>query len=141
MHIRIFFNPLCTASIKSFRQLCFFWQLPRIIEGPGFTGKEEIVWFLVKKICFWPRIGSKPSGTIFTFEPDTQPLHVTFYNKQGRRINSKFGWAHFINKFTIKKLVGQVIIQDHLKEQALFLFWTKFEGAITPLPHVSDGPA
>ena len=68
-----------------------------------------------KENLFLPRIGSKPSGTIFTFEPDTQPLHVTFYNKQGRRINSKFGWAHFINKFTIKKLVGQVIIQDHLK--------------------------
>ena len=68
-----------------------------------------------KENLFLPRIGSKPSGTIFTFEPDTQPLHVTFYNKQGRRINSKFRWAHFINKFTIKKLVGQVIIQDHLK--------------------------
>ena len=56
-----------------------------------------------KENLFLPRIGSKPSGTIFTFEPDTQPLHVTFYNKQGRRINSKFGWAHFTNKFTIKK--------------------------------------
>ena len=139
MHIRIFFNPLCTASIKSFRQLCFFWQLPRIIEGPGFTRKEEIVWFLVKKICFCQELDQNQVA-LFSHLNQTQPLHVTFYNKQGRRINSKLRWAYFINKFT-KKLVGQVIIQDHLKVQALLLFRTKFEGAIALLPHGSEGPA
>ena len=138
MHNRNFFNLLCTASIKSFRQLCFFWQLPRIIEGPGFTGQEEIVWFLVKKICFCQELDQ---NQVALFSHLNQTLHVTFYNKQGRRINSKFRWVHLINKSTIKKLVGQVIIQNHLKVQALLLFWTKFEGVIIPLPHGSNGPA
>jgi hypothetical protein len=87
--------------------------LPRIIEGPGFTGKEEIVCFLAKKICFCQELDQNQVA-LFSHLNQTQPLHVTFYNKQGRRINSKLRWA-FHKQIYKKKLVGQVIIQDHLK--------------------------
>ncbi len=75
-----FFNPLCTATIKLFRQLCFFWYFPRIIEGPGFTGNEEIVWFLAKKICSCQELDQNQVA-LFSHLNQTQPLHVTFYKK------------------------------------------------------------
>ena len=104
MHNRNFFNPLCTATIKSFRQLCFFWYFPRIIEGPGFTGKEEIIWFLAKKICSCQELDQNQVA-LFSHLNQTQPLHVTFYKKQGRRINSKFGLSNKCCQIYNKKAV------------------------------------
>ena len=67
-----------------------------------------------KENLLLPRIGSKPSGSIFTFEPDTAIARHILQQKTRPTYQFKIWVGSFhkqinVVKFTIKKLVGQVI--------------------------------